>query len=66
MRGFICVNERVFIGAVFDENDKLIQATGFNVKAELIELNHVKITKNGHTAFLELAHDVVWLEPEGR
>lgn len=55
----------LFIMAIYKDGE-LIRTLGTTVKAEQVEMNHVKIEKNGHVEFLELSNEVRWLEEEHR
>lgn len=43
---------------------KLVRSTGITVKAEQVELNHVKVTKGDEVKFYELGETVRWMEVE--
>lgn len=51
---------KVIHGFIVD--GKLYSAAGFNAKVEQVEMNHVKITKNGQEFFFELNNQTKWLE----
>jgi hypothetical protein len=45
-------------------NGQLVRAAGTVVKAEQVELNHVKVTKGEEVMFFELSETVRWMEVE--
>lgn len=44
------------------EDGVLTQTVGTTVKAEPIELDHIKVTKEGQEFFYELGENVKWME----
>lgn len=57
----VFITPGLFIMAIYKDGN-LIRTLGTTVKAELVEMNNVKIEKDGHVEFMELSKDVKWLE----
>lgn len=55
----------VMIATTFNSDGgptEIFVAEGFNAKVEQVEMNHIKVTKNGQEFFFELGPQVRWLE----
>ncbi|MNU55818.1 hypothetical protein D3C71_449030 [compost metagenome] len=61
-RVYTLLSEHLVMIAEVDGTGKLLSAAGFNAKVEQVEMDTVKITKNGEVVFLELSDNVQWIK----